>query len=97
LHRVLTRRWALICLYKGSQGKTLYSRIDGGNLERYAELEVVEERSLKPDDIYYPLYSEGMILAVTTTSGSPSVSIYVLRYLLINVSKKVSEKENVRI
>ncbi len=38
-----------------------------------------------------------MIPAVTTTSGSLSISIYVLRYLLINVSKKVSEKENVRI
>ncbi|MBD2253175.1 hypothetical protein [Nostoc parmelioides] len=45
--------WALISLYKGSQDETLYSRVDGGNLERYAELEVVEERSLKPDDIYY--------------------------------------------
>ncbi|WP_269083593.1 hypothetical protein ACN23B_08620 [Anabaena sp. FACHB-709] len=43
----------MICLYKGSQGEILYSRVDGGNLERHAELEVVEKRSLRPDDIYY--------------------------------------------
>ncbi|MBC1213581.1 hypothetical protein GNE08_05025 [Trichormus variabilis ARAD] len=37
-------------LCKGSPDETLYSRVDGGNLEIYAELKVVEVRSLQPDD-----------------------------------------------
>ncbi|BCL36239.1 hypothetical protein [Nostoc sp. MS1] len=70
--------WGLIGLYKGNQAETVYSRIDGGNLEGHAQLEVVEERSLQPGDIYRLLPPEGDIHAVKTTSASPSVSIHVL-------------------
>lgn len=70
--------WGLIGLYKGNQAETVYTRIDGGNVEGQAQLEVVEERSLQPGDIYRLLPPEGDIHAVKTTSASPSVSIHVL-------------------
>lgn len=70
--------WGLIGLYKGNQAETVYTRIDGGNLEGQAQLEIVEERTLQPGDIYRLLPPEGDIHAVKTTSASPSVSIHVL-------------------
>lgn len=86
--------WGLIGLYKGNQAQTVYTRIDGGNLEGQAQLEIVEKRclatsrfskrryanasTLQPGDIYRLLPPEGDIHAVKTTSASPSVSIHVL-------------------
>lgn len=70
--------WGLIGLYKSNQAETVYTRIDGGNVEGQAQLEVVEELSLQPGDIYRLLPPEGDIHAVKTTSASPSVSIHVL-------------------
>lgn len=70
--------WGLIGLYKGNQQETVYRRVDSGDAEGHAELEVVEERSLQPGDIYRLLPPDGDIHAVKTTSQTPSVSIHVL-------------------
>lgn len=71
--------WGLIGLYKGRQEETVYQRVDKGNEEGHAKLEVVEVRQLKPGDIYQLLPPEGDIHAVkTTTIFAPSVSIHVL-------------------
>lgn len=70
--------WGLIGLYKGNQQETVYRRVDSGDAQGHAELEVVEERSLQPGDIYRLLPPDGDIHAVKTTSQTPSVSIHVL-------------------
>ncbi|MBH8567242.1 cysteine dioxygenase family protein [Nostoc sp. CENA67] len=70
--------WGLIGLYKGNQQETVYRRVDSGDAEGYAELEVVEERSLQPGDIYRLLPPTGDIHAVKTISETASVSIHVL-------------------
>ncbi|AFY34853.1 hypothetical protein [Calothrix sp. PCC 7507] len=70
--------WGLIGLYQGNQEEIVYRRVDHGHAEGHAELEVVEERSLKPGDIYRLLPPHGDIHAVKTISQIPSVSIHVL-------------------
>jgi predicted metal-dependent enzyme (double-stranded beta helix superfamily) len=70
--------WGLIGLYQGNQEETVYRRVDHGDAEGHAELEVVEERSLQPGDIYRLLPPDGDIHAVKTISQIPSVSIHVL-------------------
>ncbi|MFN6568993.1 hypothetical protein [Dendronalium sp. ChiSLP03b] len=70
--------WGLIGLYKGNQQETVYRRVDSGDSEGHAELEVVEVRSLQPGDIYRLLPPDGDIHAVKTTSQTASVSIHIL-------------------
>ncbi|BAZ32754.1 hypothetical protein NIES4074_52610 [Cylindrospermum sp. NIES-4074] len=70
--------WGLIGLYQGNQEEIVYRRVDNGESEEYAQLEVVEVRSLQPGDIYRLLPPDGDIHAVKTTSQSASVSIHVL-------------------
>lgn len=70
--------WGLIGLYKGEQEETVYRRVDNGESEERADLEVVEERSLKPGDFYHLLPPDGDIHAVKTISQTASVSIHVL-------------------
>lgn len=71
--------WGLIGLYKGRQQEIVYRRVDQGETEGHAKLEVLEVRELKPGDIYYLLPPEGDIHAVKTiTRFAPSVSIHVL-------------------
>ncbi|RCJ26952.1 hypothetical protein A6770_01910 [Nostoc minutum NIES-26] len=70
--------WGLIGLYKGNQQETVYRRVDSGDSEGHAELEVVEVRSLQPGDIYRLLPPDGDIHAVKTISQTASVSIHIL-------------------
>lgn len=70
--------WGLIGLYAGNQEETVYRRLDNGDLEGCADLQVVEVRSLKHGDIYRLLPPDGDIHAVKTTSQTASVSIHVL-------------------
>ncbi len=70
--------WGLIGLYKGNQEETVYRRVDNGSSEEHAQLQVVEVRSLQPNDIYRLLPPDGDIHAVKTTSQKASVSIHVL-------------------
>lgn len=70
--------WGLVGLYQGEQEETVYRRVDSGDREGHAELEVVEVRSLKPGNFYHLLPPDGDIHAVKTTSQTASVSIHVL-------------------
>ncbi|WYL95362.1 MAG: hypothetical protein HEQ35_17430 [Gloeotrichia echinulata IR180] len=70
--------WGLIGLYQGNQQETVYRRVDHGDAEEHAELEIVEERSLQPGDIYRLLPPDGDIHAVKTISDTASVSIHIL-------------------
>ncbi|QKQ75017.1 hypothetical protein [Nostoc sp. TCL240-02] len=70
--------WGLIGLYKGNQEETVYRRVDNGDTEGQAQLQVTEVRSLQPGDIYRLLPPDGDIHAVKTTSQSASVSIHIL-------------------
>jgi predicted metal-dependent enzyme (double-stranded beta helix superfamily) len=70
--------WGLIGLYKGEQEETVYRRMDKGDSEGHAELQVVETRSLQPGDSYRLLPPDGDIHAVKTISQIASVSIHVL-------------------
>ncbi|MBF2009208.1 hypothetical protein ACF3DV_19300 [Chlorogloeopsis fritschii PCC 9212] len=71
--------WGLVGLYKGKQEETVYRRVDQGDVEGYAQLEIVGVRQLKVGDIYKLLPPDDYIHAVkTTTIFAPSVSIHVL-------------------
>ncbi|MHC5823428.1 MAG: cysteine dioxygenase family protein [Nostoc sp.] len=70
--------WGLIGLYKGNQEETVYRRVDSGDAEGHAQLQVTEVRLLQPGDIYRLLPPDGDIHAVKTTSQSASVSIHLL-------------------
>ncbi|MEH1820938.1 MAG: cysteine dioxygenase family protein [Nostoc sp.] len=70
--------WGLIGLYQGNQEETVYRRVDSGDAEGHAQLQVTEVRSLQPGDIYRLLPPDGDIHAVKTTSESASVSIHIL-------------------
>jgi predicted metal-dependent enzyme (double-stranded beta helix superfamily) len=70
--------WGLIGLYKGNQKETVYRRVDNGDAEGHAQLQITEVRSLQPGDIYRLLPPDGDIHAVKTTSQSASVSIHIL-------------------
>ncbi|BAZ69927.1 MAG: cysteine dioxygenase family protein [Pelatocladus maniniholoensis HA4357-MV3] len=71
--------WGLVGLYKGKQEKTVYQRVDQGNIPGHAQLEVLAVRQLKAGDIYQFLPPDNDIHTVkTTTQFAPSVSIHVL-------------------
>ncbi|MCL6751234.1 hypothetical protein KBT16_09730 [Nostoc sp. CCCryo 231-06] len=70
--------WGLIGLYKGNQKETVYRRVDNGDAEGHAQLQITEVRLLQPGDIYRLLPPDGDIHAVKTTSQSASVSIHIL-------------------
>ncbi|MEH2235810.1 cysteine dioxygenase family protein [Nostoc sp.] len=70
--------WGLIGLYKGNQEETVYRRVDNGDAQGHAQLQVTEVRALQPGDIYRLLPPDGDIHAVKTTSQSASVSIHLL-------------------
>ncbi len=71
--------WGLVGLYKGKQEETVYRRVDSGELEGYAQLEVAGVYSIKSGDIYRLLPPEGDIHSVkATTVFTPSISIHVM-------------------
>lgn len=70
--------WGLIGLYQGEQEETVYRRLDRGDTEGHADLEIVEVRALQPGDTYHLLPPDGDIHAVKTISNTASVSIHVL-------------------
>ncbi|WP_375503847.1 hypothetical protein [uncultured Nostoc sp.] len=70
--------WGLIGLYKGNQEETVYRRVDNGDAEGHAQLQITEVRRLQTGDIYRLLPPDGDIHAVKTTSQSASVSIHIL-------------------
>ncbi|WP_392534367.1 hypothetical protein [Nostoc sp. C117] len=70
--------WGLIGLYKGNQEEIVYRRVDNGDDQGHAQLQITEVRFLQPGDIYRLLPPDGDIHAVKTTSQGESISIHLL-------------------
>jgi predicted metal-dependent enzyme (double-stranded beta helix superfamily) len=69
--------WGIVGLYRGTQDEVVYRRLDAGEEETRAELDVRERRSLRPGDLY-ELLPETDIHRVRTTSDVTSVSLHLL-------------------
>jgi len=69
--------WGLVGLYRGEQDEEVFDRTDDGSSEKAATLESIEQRALKPGDLY-ELMPENDIHQVTTTSAVTSVSLHLL-------------------
>jgi 3-mercaptopropionate dioxygenase len=70
--------WGLVGLYRGEQAETVFRRVDDGQQEGVAELQVVERRLLQRGGIYDLLPPEGDIHSVVTTTEEPSISVHLL-------------------
>jgi 3-mercaptopropionate dioxygenase len=63
--------WGLVGLYRGSQDEEIYTKHDG-------ELQLAEQRALRPGDFYALIPPQDDIHRVRTTSAETSVSIHLL-------------------
>jgi 3-mercaptopropionate dioxygenase len=70
--------WGLIGVYRGVQDETVYRRLDAGNDESKAQLEVARRQTVKPGDFYTLLPPLDDIHYVKTVSDTPSISIHLL-------------------
>lgn len=71
--------WGLVGLYQGKQEETVYRRLDNGELEGFAQLEILGTYQVKTGDIYHILPPHGDIHSVkATTVFTPSISIHVM-------------------
>ncbi|MEH2378355.1 MAG: hypothetical protein V7K27_05535 [Nostoc sp.] len=71
--------WGLVGLYQGKQEETVYHRLDNGELEGFAQLEIVGLYQVKRGEIYHLLPPDGDIHSVkATTVFAPSISIHVM-------------------
>ncbi|MER3494706.1 MAG: hypothetical protein C4323_22185 [Mastigocladus sp. ERB_26_2] len=71
--------WGLVGLYQGKQEETVYRRVDSGELEGRAQLEIVGAYQVKTGDIYHLLPPDGDIHSVeATTVFAPAISIHVM-------------------
>ncbi|MBW4687883.1 MAG: cysteine dioxygenase family protein [Komarekiella atlantica HA4396-MV6] len=71
--------WGLVGLYQGKQEETVYRRLDNGELQGFAQLEIVGLYQVKRGDIYPLLPPDGDIHSVkATTVFAPSISIHVM-------------------
>jgi predicted metal-dependent enzyme (double-stranded beta helix superfamily) len=70
--------WGLIGVYRGVQDETVYRRLDDGQDERSATLEVARRQTVTPGDFYTLLPPLDDIHYVKTVSDTPSISIHLL-------------------
>ncbi len=70
--------WGLVGVYRGEQAETIYDRLDDGEDEGRAELEVARKLRVRPGEFYTLIPPKDDIHLVTTVSDSPSVSIHLL-------------------
>jgi predicted metal-dependent enzyme (double-stranded beta helix superfamily) len=70
--------WGLIGLYRGEQAETFYQRLDQGEQEGAARLEISERRMLQRGDLYELIPPDGDIHSVITIGEEPSVSLHLL-------------------
>lgn len=70
--------WGLVGLYRGEQDEEVFRRLDDGNGDGVARLELVERRHLLPGDSYNLVPPDGDIHRVACRLESPSISIHVL-------------------
>ena len=70
--------WGLIGVYRGLQSETVYRRLDDGQNETKATLEVARKQTVKRGEFYTLLPPLDDIHYVKTVSRGPSVSIHLL-------------------
>ena len=70
--------WGLVGVYRGEQAETIYERLDDGQDEERAELEVSKEMHVKTGEFYALLPPTDDIHYVETVSDAPSVSLHLL-------------------
>lgn len=70
--------WGLIGVYRGMQSETVYRRLDDGQDESQATLEVARQQTVKRGEFYTLLPPLDDIHFVKTVSRGPSVSIHLL-------------------
>lgn len=70
--------WGLVGLYRGEQHEEIFQRVDRGEREGRAELQLVERKRLRRGDFYELIPPEGDIHRVVAKGEEPSVSIHLL-------------------
>jgi 3-mercaptopropionate dioxygenase len=70
--------WGLIGVYRGRQHETVYRRLDDGDDEARASLEVSRANTMETGEFYALLPPQDDIHYVKTVSDVPSVSIHLL-------------------
>jgi len=70
--------WGLIGVYRGRQDETVYRRLDDGNDETRADLEVARRQTMETGEFYALLPPRDDIHFVKTVSEVPSVSLHLL-------------------
>lgn len=70
--------WGLIGVYRGIQDETVYRRLDDGNDEATAALEVARQQTVRHGEFYTLLPPLDDIHYVKTVSDTPSISIHLL-------------------
>jgi 3-mercaptopropionate dioxygenase len=70
--------WGLVGIYRGQQDETIYRRLDAGNEEGKATLQVQQQQRLSAGEFYALLPPQGDIHYVETVSDTPSISIHLL-------------------
>jgi 3-mercaptopropionate dioxygenase len=70
--------WGLVGLYRGEQAETVFRRLDDGQREGEARLELVERRLLERGGLYDLLPPDGDIHSVVTVGEEASVSLHLL-------------------
>ncbi|MEO8678470.1 MAG: cysteine dioxygenase family protein, partial [Vicinamibacterales bacterium] len=70
--------WGLIGVYRGQQDETVYRRLDDGQDESRAQLEVSRRQTVKHGEFYTLLPPRDDIHYVKTVSTEPSISIHLL-------------------
>jgi 3-mercaptopropionate dioxygenase len=70
--------WGLIGVYRGRQDETVYRRLDHGEAEGVAQLEVARQQTVETGQFYALIPPLDDIHYVRTISDEPSVSIHLL-------------------
>lgn len=70
--------WGLVGIYRGAQDETIYRRVDDGEEEGKATLEVARQQRLAAGEFYDLLPPQDDIHYVQTASATPSISIHLL-------------------
>jgi predicted metal-dependent enzyme (double-stranded beta helix superfamily) len=70
--------WGLVGIYRGQQNETIYRRLDEGEEDGRAVLEMTRQQTLGRGEFYALLPPQDDIHFVETVSTTPSVSIHLL-------------------
>ena len=70
--------WGLVGIYRGQQQETVYRRLDDGQDQARADLEISKQQTLSAGQFYTLLPPLDDIHYVKTVSDAPSISIHLL-------------------